>query len=247
MKPTIAQPRRYSRAVLELRPTYYWPLQTNGPPITDWIAGVDLTQKLDGMEAFDYVGPIVGEESSAVGNPASNSNNYKYMTAPAGTGIFSFPLSLAFWAKPWSNSDAGVTTHVAAWGNATNTDGDLQVYINNGSKSFLEGQLGVNTTAGGERSSTIIGDDQWHHCAVVFPTTDVADTEFYIDGAITAKSTTASGTMSVGDSGGELAVGNRLGTNFDRFFRGHLAHWTMFSRALTATEIEWLYKMGVGS
>jgi hypothetical protein len=243
----IAQPRRYSRAVLELGPTYYWPLQTNGPPITDWIAGVDLTQKLDGMEAFDYVGPIVGEESSAVGNPASNSNNYKYMTAPAGTGIFSFPLSLAFWAKPWSNSDASVTTHVAAWGNATNTDGDLQFYCNNGSKSFLEGKLGVNSTAGGVRGSTIIADDKWHLCAFVFPTNNIADAIIYVDGDVDPKSQTASGTMSVGDSGGELAVGNRLDTQYDRFFRGHLAHWLMFSRDLSAAEIEWLYKIGVGS
>ena len=87
-------------------------------------------------------------------------------------------------------------------------------------------------------TATDLSQDQWHHVAVV---TDGTNANFYIDGTLSSQ---VPFTVTPTNASADWWIG---GTSFSgRNFEGRIDDVRVYTRDLSATEVDALYKMGIG-
>lgn len=140
--------------------------------------------------------------------------------------------TIAFWFKgtaPQPNNNATIIS----WGvNSTGERYDIR--LNGGSSGVIRNEV----SGSGSNGSTFIGDDSWHHVAVVLPddgSTNVSEVQFYIDGQLDSLSATGGTDINTSTTnnvrlGASRSIGNRSLT-------GKLDDIRIYNRALDAEEV----------
>jgi hypothetical protein len=145
------------------------------------------------------------------------------------------PRTVAAWIK---KPDGGATGPIVTWG--TNLPGGKwEVKLRN------EGMLRLSNGDGNIEGTALIDDDTWHHIAVVVP--DMVDPElnhvvFYIDGKLEAHDASTSPIDTPADV--DVMIGEYFGA---APLQGALDDVRIYSRELSATEVEELYLLGAGT
>jgi hypothetical protein len=132
------------------------------------------------------------------------------------------------WVKPAVLQNGGI---VSKWTSAAE-DKNLRMRSSGKFTFFL-----YNTFSGGELlSNTVATVNTWYHVVGVY---DGSQAKIYINGVLD-NFKDASG--NVGDNNGSMYVGWNQGSNW--YFNGSIDDVRIYNKALSATEIRQLYKMG---
>lgn len=123
------------------------------------------------------------------------------------------------------------------WGWDVRGSGKLVFWIND------------NGGAGGdwnqwETTGTPISTGTWYHVAVTYDA--VADAVFYVDGSSEASSRTLGDIVSIVTNTSNFVIGNLDTNTTSQSLDGLIDEPSLFSAALTANEISWLYNGGSG-
>ena len=97
----------------------------------------------------------------------------------------------------------------------------------------------VEVSGGYRTATTDIIDGTWHFVAVVFSGTDVSDHTIYVDGAAESITTTSAQALSTGSTEDVLIGSDPI---LAQYFNGTIDDVRIYSRALSAMEIEELYE-----
>lgn len=137
------------------------------------------------------------------------------------------------------------TDAICSWGGGNPAEQPWIFFVQNWWMGY--GIISVSTiSAGIAAGTTRVDDGDWHHVAVTFQddgTPEVKDTRLYVDGAReTLHPWGGNGTVDTGDEG-NLRIGNADG-GVVWPFEGQIDELAVFNRALSAAEIEGIYRMG---
>jgi len=153
----------------------------------------------------------------------------------------------------WVNTEGnGLISTVCYWGNWFYTNKTCW-FIINGPTGWVGGP-GVTafyTWAGGIGGNTRVDDGGWHHIAIVFDSsigTDLTGVKLYVDGEIDADpngtpapSMIWGGSLDTGIDTTDVYIGSYNGAYG---LRGKIDEIAIFDRALSASDIKAIYKMG---
>jgi Concanavalin A-like lectin/glucanases superfamily/Immunoglobulin I-set domain len=227
----------YSNAVAALSPVAYWPLEeTNQPPSN---AATNLGTVGSAYNGFYGSGMTLGVTGALVGDSdtAVSFNASSEVVVPYGSvlGIHA-PFSAEVWAQAGSNP-AGAA--VVSAGNLGGTRSGWLIYNNVGGVwTFrLYNQNGANTSlsiSGG------VADSNWHHIVAVF---DGTNGSLYIDGALAAGPTAATGFVPDPDS--PLTIGGRSDGAF--LYNGSIDEVAIYTNAISASDISAHYQNGTSA
>lgn len=228
--------------------------------------GNNEDSSLVGHWTLDDLSGTTAADSSGTGNIGTLTN---FDTPPAWTSSGIVDSSLIFDGTddrilvPHDASIAfrNVTLTLATWFHLDSamTNGEIQTFfIKNGSAGYNPRfelyysnatdyivRFIPSSGGAGVRSSSTIATDitgEWHHAAITFDPTSGAY-QFYIDGVADTSGT-------VGTPGGYAnGAGNLIiGANSSStFFDGRLDDMRMYTRVLSATEINAIHKLGIGN
>ena len=152
----------------------------------------------------------------------------------------------------WIMTSLQTNQVICSWGidGAPGTNWHLRVYAGSGS---TPGALRLFVGQASFAGNTVLWDDRWHHVVVVFPndgSPNARDILFYVDGQLDAKfggnpAPSFSKPMVIDTdiiTQPNLYIGSSP-TN-EMFFKGQIDEFCVFERALNATEVNDLYRMG---
>jgi hypothetical protein len=97
----------------------------------------------------------------------------------------------------------------------------------------------VEISGGYRTATTDIIDGEWHFIAVVFSGTDVSDHAIYIDGVAESITSTSAQALSTGSTQDVLIGSDPF---VSEYFNGAIDEVRIYSRVLSASEIEELYE-----
>ena len=154
-----------------------------------------------------------------------------YIETPNFQGI---PGGAARTMEAWINTTEIATTNtlIMSWGiNANQQKWDVR--INNGNNA-----LRIEFAGGGLNGNTVINDGQWHHIAVVVPSTATSlnDVLLYVDGEIESMTSGGSANAINSSTANNFNIG-RSASQTDRFFIGLISDVRIWDVGRTATEI----------
>ena len=152
----------------------------------------------------------------------------------------------------WIKTSLQTNQVICSWGidGAPGTNWHWRVYSGSGS---IPGALRLFVGQASFAGNTVLWDDQWHHVVVVFPndgSPNARDILFYVDGQLDAQfggnpAPSFSKSMIIDTdivTQPNLYIGSSP-TNA-MFFNGQIDEFCVFERALSATEVNDLYRMG---
>jgi len=207
----------------------------------------------DGGTYIDTTGyPYILQNQQDVRKAILHQNTEAYNPAKLGTGAYDFDgsgdyvevnglktvfngatkLSVAGWIYPRDNVDE---TLLGQWNGSGNSDKIMDLHINGSNK--LELSLRTGGTNYITTSSTSINENEWQHVAMTYDgaTTTV---KLYINGTLDVTDTSNPSSLQTGT--GSPALFGIYGDKSSNPFDGILDDWGVWSRVLTATEIETL-------
>ena len=205
----------------------------------------------DGGTYIDTTGyPYILQNQQDVRKAILHQNTEAYNPAKLGTGAYDFDgsgdyvevnglktvfngatkLSVAGWIYPRDNVDE---TLLGQWNGSGNSDKIMDLHINGSNK--LELSLRTGGTNYITTSSTSINENEWQHVAMTYDgaTTTV---KLYINGTLDVTDTSNPSSLQTGT--GSPALFGIYGDKSSNPFDGILDDWGVWSRVLTATEIE---------
>jgi hypothetical protein len=225
----------YSNAIVALNPVAYWPLEeTNLPPGN---LATNLGTVGANYNGFYGSGVTLGVAGALAGSSdtAASFNANADVVVPFGSALStSAPFSAEVWVQSGGNSGGAC---VMSAGNFGGTRSGWLIYNNIGGVwTFrLYNQNGTSTSLninGG------VADGNWHHLVAVF---DGTNGSLYIDGALAAGPTAATGFVPDPDS--PLTIGARSDGGFQ--FQGSIDEVAIYTNALSASDISAHYQNGI--
>lgn len=179
--------------------------------------------ELMNMDGFDWV-------AGKTGNALDFDGVNDYVELPcfvSWTG--SAPRTVAAWIK------TDTTGEIVSWGSAS--PGEkwiLRVQSDNGTAGAIRAEVGNGYVVG----STDLRDGDWHHVAAVLEAgdSDILDVKLYVDGQLEALSDSV-GPQPINTSA-EANIKIGVFTGSDRYFDGLIDDAHIYSRGLSAAEIQ---------
>ena len=181
-----------------------------------------------------------------IGDAISANGTNQYATAPAINLSATSTVTVAFWAnRTYSTTVESVMLESSANYNGSTTGfgffpDDIPC---NGIQTAVRGNVGYSTNCYAQPSSGV-----WHHLAIIYDKTQAANaqTALYIDGVLktpTSNHDTAQNTNAFGTN--PLYLFSRAGSQFIN--GGQVDDLRIYSRALSAAEIQQLFQAGSAS
>jgi hypothetical protein len=235
---TVAPATGYGEPMMAASPIAYWSFnETSGQVAIDSAGGFDASYS--GNITNGVPGPASGVFGSA--NKAYRFNGSAYLEAPAGLDVNRNNFAISAWIKveAWDKTwQSIVTKGDASWRLHRNGDANLGStdaigFGTTGLKNEISNQVDMC-------GNTSVADGQWHHIVALY---DGASKAIYVDGVLDAY-TNAWGTVSANN------YPVRIGENAEvtgRQFNGTIDEVALFSRALSAAEIQELYRRGTST
>ncbi|MHC4616748.1 MAG: LamG domain-containing protein [Planctomycetota bacterium] len=181
-----------------------------------WTSGV-----LGGALEFDGVGDYVG-----IGNPASLN--------------FAGLITIAAWIKPEAIAGVDINRNIVAHGHGGFQDQAVYLRIANDGQYEVGSHIQDSTDTGRAQYVVPLGDKgNWVHLAGLH---DGSDWRLYRNGVEVASKNVPIGGIQVDE---DWAIGAR-GTGTERFFTGSVDDVRIYDRALSAEEVEEVYRHGLG-
>lgn len=108
---------------------------------------------------------------------------------------------------------------------------------------------GGGSIAGVESAGAISDTTTFHHVAVTveMTTTKAGTAKIYIDGVLDSSTPFSHATNEISDTASQVFIGQRGDGSGTGFFNGTIDEPRIYSRALTAGEVAWLYKEGLAA
>ena len=170
------------------------------------------------------------------------SDNIRIDTVARLTSWYNDPGGRAFvgWLKAPAGQSNVFMYSEGASGNNTNFWG---LSLISGGTNLLRAS-GLNFPAGGLSSVSVVADSTWHHvAAVLYPNPTGTNNWFglYVDGVLEASQGSLTSSSS-GANTNEATLGalRRSGGTPASFYKGLLAHWAIWNRALSGEEVRML-------
>lgn len=191
-------------------------------PVASGSAAVVETPRVQGTGALDLT-------ANAAGGATTHWVTYAL-------GSLTYPFTVACWIRPTGYSGA----YMVPVSLGTSAGPAFQIIMSNAGRIWLE--TAVN--ASGYSSSTSAGAvplNQWTHVAVTLTAGDAG--RIYVNGQLLSSVTLPSGgLLGVGSAAPtQLRVGNKMFTTTDQAFKGYLDDLRLYSKALSASDINSLY------
>ncbi|MEN8871165.1 MAG: LamG-like jellyroll fold domain-containing protein [Akkermansiaceae bacterium] len=193
--------------------------------------GDGLNGTFVGTPAFDSEDPAPVPTGSTASLVFDGNNSWVDILGWTGVGG-STPRTVAFWFKgeaPQTNNNATLVS----WGTNT-TGGRWDIRLNGGASGVIRTEV----AGSGSNGSTFIGDNAWHHVAIVLPddgSPNVGEALFYIDGQPDAFSVTGGTDINTTTTNNVRIGASRALAN--RSLTGKLDDIRVYNRALDAEEI----------
>lgn len=230
-----------------------------------WAAGGDSPPTgLDGYWSFDEGTGTVAGDGSGNGRDAAFRNGEPMWVAGKSGGALAFDgdddLTIAGWkgiggAAPrtisyWMKTDWGVSSvgGNVAWG-TSETGLKWHFRLNENANNGPVGAIRTEIQGSFHISTQVVNDDVWHHVVSIFPEGGqfMQDLVHYIDGELQEVGGTGSTTVEVdtageANGGTDVTFGSRLQGATDQYYIGAMDDISIWSRALTAEEVQALSK-----
>lgn len=225
----------------------------------------DLTTGLEGYWNFDEGTGTTSTDQSGNNRDATVRNGSPIWTAgKIGNAIYfggsddmtvpwkgiagSTPRTVSFWVKSTDQATHGIVS----WGLSTANGGKWHTRINNNESNGTLGAFRTEVQGNFYISSTPVHDGEWHHVVSMFPEggSVMTDVIHYVDGVLDPMSGTNTGGSDIlidtvtEDEGTDVTIGSRIQGTANHFFTGAVDEVRIYSRALTAEEIQALYEQG---
>ena len=183
-------------------------------------------------------GGIVTGDNGIVGESYDFDGTDDYILLEGYGGIAgSDPRTCVFWYK--SDSDPHSDESFFMWGGSESNGEAYQTRLNSGTS------LRVEVEGGNNFGETTITDEEWHHCAIVFPegATDVLEHDLYVDGGLEPKNGGSQTVQTITDEV-DVSIG-RPHPNLTQhdYCKGNLDDVRLYNRELSEQEINALYNM----
>jgi hypothetical protein len=227
----------YGAQILASHPVGYWhldepanaalslgslPAAFNSGSLASLAAGIYQPGTIPGVPGAPAAG--LGSSNRACSFPV-----FTYIDVPGIYLDFTGPLTLTAWAKTPGYSQAQA---VAGLGT-----GSYQLSITaQGRPQFVDGAQSFGALA----ATNIVADNQWHQLTGVYD--GVSSEYLYVDGQLAAQS--SSSTAQPVANGNDFYIGNDPGPGAFEFFNGVIDEVAIFTNALSADQIQWLYASG---
>ena len=228
----------YRTAVLADAPYLYWRLdEASGTLVNDSGSGNRDATLVTGGSAWQQDGALVSEVRSKALSVTTATVNQNASAAAPGT------FSVEAWFRSTSTDGGRILGIGNATGSSPSTITDRQLYLApNGRVMF-----GVGSGAGRRtiQSGSTLNDGEWHH-VVGTRQTGGTGTRLYVDGALQAGSTSATGVTlqtAYWRAGAEQMTG-WPGNPSSTYFNGHLDELAVYTKALTAARVSAHYNAG---
>lgn len=231
----------YGKQILAARPAGYWHLDEPAytAPATATLPaasnGGSLSYLADGTYEPGCLPGAAGVTNAGFGptNLACAFRGSAYIDVPAAWLNFPGALTLAAWIKTPGSS--GLYQSVAGGGRGF-------------AALSLDGQGLPHFNDGGQPAGDLVGpgpvtDNQWHHLAGIY---DGVNNEYlYVDGQLAAQAAGATTTPNL--NGGDFWIGGDPDAGAYQFFNGVIDEVSLFTNALSASQILWLYASGANA
>lgn len=223
----------YRNLIIADTPDLYWPLDATYGVNDQSSGGTNDGTAAGGATVGGFAGsPISGETTSTDLDGTDDRINSSYNPFTNGT-----TRTYTGWAyRDTSTSDDRIFSSSAA------ISACPILQLSSGTTNVLWGPGGTGGTFT-TWTSAWPGNTQWVHWALIFNET-TNDASLYINGAFVS---TQANATAYNASPGTLQVGASFTTGLGAPFDGKQAHFAVFTRALTASEIQGHYRAGVGA
>jgi hypothetical protein len=157
------------------------------------------------------------------------------------------PRTVSYWTQGTSSGNQAAV----GWGTSAAPNGQKwHVRYNDNAANGVVGAPRTEIQGSFIIATTPVNDGQWHHVVSVFSGTYMQDTIHYVNGVEEVRSGIGNETIVVNtltdDTTTDVTIGSRLqGTTYNRLI-GSLDDVRIYSRALSAEDVQALYEMGVG-
>ena len=228
----------YGAQILASKPVGYWhldepayaPYSIYSLPVANNIGS--LSTLANGVYQPGTVPGVPGVPAAGFGsgNRACSFSVFSYIDVTSLYLGFTGALTLSAWAK--TPSAPGTVQSVVSLGG-----GSYQLGISAlGQPQFVDG----TQTFGALVATNIVTDNQWHQLTGVY---DGASSEYlYVDGRLAAHSSAAIARPL--DNGDDLYIGSDPDPGTFEFFNGVIDEVAIFTNALSADQVLWLYSTG---
>ena len=170
-------------------------------------------------------GPTWSAGKFGNGVSLDGTNDYVSVANPSTLNFGTSDFTVALWIK---RQATGVEHNIfSKTANASWTSGGKEMFIDGSNNRLGFGSFGVGEVFS---AGTITNDGLWHHVAITFIDSSNA-VVFYIDGAASG-----GGTLNLPADGGSHVI--KIGNNGGSYFRGQMDEFRIFSRTLSASEVQ---------
>jgi len=164
-------------------------------------------------------------------------NTTKHLNTTSKLGIDGGAISISFWAKVTSEITSGIQNIVCHSSNVTDTRTDFYYDYNVGVPRLVVGRTRIGVANDRTNYTGSIADSVFHHYVYAY---DAANYLLYVDGVSKGGGASSGSGISTGTDGFAIS-GDTTATNF---FAGVIDDVAVFSRALTAAEVQIIYVGG---
>jgi hypothetical protein len=207
-----SEPQTYADSVTALSPVQYFQLDESSGTTVDDESATHADGTYDGRVAFGLQGPLIGQDSSAIGLDAGAFDVGAHLPAPNVTPGSSF--SVETWVYPIYDR-----SYMAVWGSDS-------------ARRLLLGQNGLllSQFSGNFSSKHALSASGWHHVVFVYDAS-AKEELYYIDGSLDNTAAASSLTFSAPYYLGEYD------TSGNYKWHGRLAQHAVYPFALSASQV----------
>jgi hypothetical protein len=224
----VAHATPYQTNLMNFSPLAYWPLQeSSGTVAYDFVNGYNGTY----IGTVGYNVPSAAPANAFFVNAYTNSQcnlfdgSTTYVDVPEGPFNITGPVTVMAWVNPGDDVYRDIIGH-----------GDSSYRLATaGDPAFNDNNLVADATG-----PVSINDANWHLVAGVYTGGSTNNGLLYVDGQLAASNTIPS----VAGNGYDLWVGGAPDYGASRLFSGYMVHAAVFSNALSASVIQYIYNDG---
>lgn len=241
-------------------------------PFSAPLYGQDISSGLEGHWTFDEGGGTIAANSSGQGRDAEfSSGEPVWAPGQKGTALQfdgeADSLSVPDWygiagnsprtITCWIKSTADNTHGIVSWGLSDGNGRKYHFRINNDGGNGILGAVRTEIQGTFNIGTTIVNDDAWHFIASVFPEGGqyMIDVMHYVDGRLEEMSgTNPNGSVYLLDTAASaeesdqlFRIGSRIQSGTDHFYPGLIDEVRVYSRGLSAEEIQAIFESEGGS